>query len=248
MARWNKRWTPAHMTQARNFFERALELDPDNVESLVGIAAVDAASATLFLADDADERLAAAETALIKALSLAPQHALAHMFLGIVQLVSNRVDQGIAECEHALALNRNLADAHGSIGAAKLFVGRATETEAHIQEALRLSPRDEGVHRWMSYMGLAKLHLEADAEAVEWLRRCLKANPNYPLAHFELAAALALLGRLDEARAAAKAGLTLDPTFTIRRLKAIPYSGHLKFRAASKRILQGMRMAGIPEG
>ena len=248
MARWNKRWTPAHMTQARSFFERALELDPDNVEALVGIAAVDAASATLFLADDADERLAAAETALIKALSLAPQHALAHMFLGIVQLASNRADQGIAECEHALALNRNLADAHGSIGAAKLFVGRATETEAHIQEALRLSPRDEGVHRWMSYVGLAKLHLEADAEAVEWLRRCLKANPNYPLAHFELAAALALLGRLDEARAAAKAGLTLDPTFTIRRLKAIPYSGNPKFRAASKRILQGMRMAGIPEG
>jgi TolB-like protein/Flp pilus assembly protein TadD len=248
MARWNKRWTPAHMTQARSFFERALELDPDNVEALVGIAAVDAASATLFLADDADERLAAAETALIKALSLAPQHALAHMFLGIVQLASNRADQGIAECEHALALNRNLADAHGSIGAAKLFVGRAAETEAHIQEALRLSPRDEGVHRWMSYVGLAKLHLEADAEAVEWLRRCLKANPNYPLAHFELAAALALLGRLDEARAAAKAGLTLDPTFTIRRLKAIPYGGNPKFRAASKRILQGMRMAGIPEG
>src|SRR3984893_8788966 len=39
MARWNKRWTPAHMTQARSFFERALELDPDNVEALVGIAA-----------------------------------------------------------------------------------------------------------------------------------------------------------------------------------------------------------------
>jgi TolB-like protein/class 3 adenylate cyclase/Flp pilus assembly protein TadD len=248
MARWNKRWTPAHMTQARSFFERALALDPDNVEALVGIAAVDAASATLFLADDAGERLTAAETSLIKALSLAPQHASAHMFLGIVQLASNRADQGIAECEHALALNRNLADAHGSIGAAKLFVGRATETEAHVQEALRLSPRDEGVHRWMSYVGLAKLHLEAYAEAVEWLRRCLKANPNYPLAHFELAAALALLGRLDEARVAAKAGLALDPTFTVRRLRAMPHSYNPEFRAASKRILQGMRLAGVPEG
>jgi len=180
MARWNKSWTPAHMTQARSFFERALELEPDNVEALVGIAAVDAASATLFLADHADECLLAAETALIKALSLAPQHALAHMFMGIVQLASNRVDQGAAECEHALVLNRNLADAHGSLGAAKLFIGRPAETEGHVQEALRLSPRDEGVHRWMSYVGLAKLHLGADAEAAEWLSRCLKANPNYP--------------------------------------------------------------------
>jgi TolB-like protein/class 3 adenylate cyclase len=248
MARWNKRWTPAHMMQARSFFERALGLDPDNVEALVGIAAVDAASATLFLADDASERLTASETALVKALSLAPQHAMAHMFLGIVQLASNRAAQGIAECEHALALNRNLAEAHSSLGIAKLFVGRAAETEAHIQEALRLSPRDEGGHRWMSYVGLAKLHLGADADAAEWLRRCLKANPNYPLAHFELAAALAHLGELDEALAAAKAGLALDPTFTIRRVKALPYSRNPTFRAGGRRVIAGMRLAGVPEG
>jgi tetratricopeptide (TPR) repeat protein len=248
MARWNKRWTPEHMTQARGFFERALELDPDNIESLVGIAAVDAASATVFLADDAGVRLAAAEMALIKALSLTPQHALAHMFLGIVQSATNRAEQGIAECEHALALNPNLAEAHASVGAVKLFLGRAAETEAHVQEALRLSPRDEGVHRWMSYVGLAKLHLGADAEAVEWFRRCLKANPNYPLAHFELGAALALLGKLDEARAAVKAGLAVDPTFTIRRLKGVSFSDDPTFRAGGRRVTQGMRMAGVPEG
>ena len=45
------------------------------------------------------------------------------------------------------------------------FFGRTTETEAHIHEALRLSPRDEGAHRWMHIVGLAKLHLGADAEA-----------------------------------------------------------------------------------
>jgi tetratricopeptide (TPR) repeat protein len=109
-------------------------------------------------------------------------------------LATNRAAQGIAECEHALALNRNLAEARAVIGVAKVFVGRAAETEAHIHEALRLSPRDEGAHRWMSWVGFAKLHLRADAEAVEWLRQCLKANPNYPVAHFELAAALAHLG------------------------------------------------------
>jgi TolB-like protein len=148
MARWNKSGTPAQMLQARSFFERALELDPNNVESLVGIAAIDMAIASLFLGDDAHERVATAETALIKALALAPQHALAHMFLGTVRLVSHHAAQGIAECEHALALNQNLADAHAFIGYGKICVGRATETEAHIHEALRLSPRDGGVHRW----------------------------------------------------------------------------------------------------
>jgi len=248
MACWNKRWTSLHMTQARSFFERALELEPGNVDALVGIAAVDTARGGLFLVDDPDIRLAAAEAALIKALSLAPQHALAHLYLGAVQVCSNRLTQGIAECEHALALNRNLAEAHAVIGVAKIMLGRAAETEAHVHEALRLSPRDEGAHRWMSAVGLAKLHLGDDAEAVDWLGRGLNANPNYQYAKFFLAAALAHLGKLDEARAAVKEGLALDPTFTIRRLKVYPFRGDPTFRARSKRIIEGMRMAGLPEG
>ena len=248
MACWNKSWTPEHMRQARGYFERALELDPENVDALVGIAAVDIASAGHFIADDADLRFKAAETALVKALSLAPEHALAHMFLGAVEFLSGRVAQGAAECEHALALNRNLAEAHSFLGIAKNMVGRAMETEAHVQEALRLSPLDEGVHRWASYVAAAKLHFGADAEAVMWIRRSLKANTNYPWAHFLLAAALSLSGELDEARAAAKAGLALDPGFTIRRLKAFPFSGNEQFRVGSRRIIQGMRLAGVPEG
>ena len=39
---WNKGMTAEHMAQARGFFERALTLDPGNIEALVGIAAVDA--------------------------------------------------------------------------------------------------------------------------------------------------------------------------------------------------------------
>jgi len=248
MVRWNKGWTPAYMKEAQSFFDRALELDPDNVEALVGSAAVDTAMAGNFLADDARRRFAAAETALLKALSLAPRHALAHMYLGCIQFCSNRAVQGITECKYALALNPNLAEAHAFIGVGKIFVGRAAETEAHMHEALRLSPRDEGAARWMNWAGLAKLHLGADAEAAEWQHRCLKANPNFPIAQFQLAAAQALLGELDEARSAGKAGLALDPTFTIRRFKAYPYAGDPDFRAASRRIIQGMRLAGVPEG
>jgi tetratricopeptide (TPR) repeat protein len=50
--------------------------------------------------------------------------------------------QAIAECERALALDRNLADAHAAIGAAKNYMGRSAESEGHVNEALRLSPRD----------------------------------------------------------------------------------------------------------
>jgi len=64
------------------------------------------------------------------------------MYFGFAEILTKRAAQGIAECEHALALDRNLASAHSGIGYGKIFIGRAEESEAHIAEALRLSPRD----------------------------------------------------------------------------------------------------------
>jgi tetratricopeptide (TPR) repeat protein len=200
------------------------------------------------LTDDRPARLAAAEANAIKALSLAPDQALAHRILGTVYNVTNRATQAIAECEHALALDRNLADAYAVIGMAKFYLGRAAETEGHIIEAFRLSPRDIFAHRWMQFVGVAKIHLGADAEAAAWLRRSVEANRNSPLTHFVLAAALGLQGSLDEARAAAAVGLALNPGFTIRRLRAAKPSDNPEFLAGRERQYEGMRLAGVPEG
>src|SRR5262249_37167363 len=68
---------------------------------------------TNLLPDDRIERLTAAEAAVTKALSLAPNHPMAHCVLGLVEIFTNRAARGIAECERALTLDRNLAVAHG---------------------------------------------------------------------------------------------------------------------------------------
>ena len=99
----------------------------------------------------------------------------------------------------------------------------------------------------MQFAGLAKLALGSDEEAVARLRRAVEINRNYPMAHFYLAAALAHLGRHDEARAAAQAGLALNPTFTISRFRATAPSDNPTFLAQRERIYDGMRKAGVPE-
>src|SRR6202008_765055 len=218
-ARFNKGWTPDHMAHARSFFKKTMALDPGNIEATVGLARVDAVLGAAFMTDDWLERLTEAETTLTKVLSLAPNDAEAHLALGGVQISTKRMAQGIAECEQALALDRNLAGAHALIGYAKFLLGRGAETEPHVNEAFRLSPRDTMAHRWMVWVGLAKAQLGADAEAFLWMRRGLDKNRNFSIGHFSLAAALARLGELDEARAAVQAGLALDPSFTIRRLR-----------------------------
>ena len=211
------------------------------------MAAVDAAMGATALTDDRAARISAAETNAIKALSLAPDHARAHLVLGWVYVFTNRAAQGIAECERALALDRNLAGAHGVIGQAQFFMGRAAETEGHIREAFRLSPRDIRSFTWMQTVGWSKMQLGADAEAVGWLRRSIEANRNHPVAHLQLAGALALLGSLDEARTAAQAGLALNPNFTIRIWDDFKQSDNPAYLAARERFVEGLRLAGVPE-
>jgi TolB-like protein len=244
----NNGTTAEYMTQAQVFFDRALALDPGNIEAMVGSARVEAAIGSNLMDDDWTAHFTAAEALLIRALSLAPNHARAHSVLGLVQSSTNRAVQGIAECERALVLNCNLADAHAFIGLAKLFLGRSEETEAHIHEALRLSPRDSNAYRWSMFVGLSKLALGADVEAVAWLRRSIEANRNHPVPHCFLAAALAMLGSLDEARAAAQTGLVLNPTFTLRRFRSSAKSNNPTYLAGRERMYEGMSLAGVPEG
>jgi tetratricopeptide (TPR) repeat protein len=93
----------------------------------------------------------------------------------------------------------------------KNFVGRGEEAAGHIEDALRLSPRDTAVYLWRTFKGSVKVFLAKNEEAVGELRRAIEANRNFSAAYFYLAVALAELGRLDEARLEAREGLSIDP-------------------------------------
>jgi tetratricopeptide (TPR) repeat protein len=194
------------------------------------------------------ERFASAEAAATKALSLAPDHAWATLCMGIVLTLTNRASQGIAECERALALDRNLAHAQGYMGLAKFLLGRGEETVSHVQEALRISPRDARAYVWLTGAGHASVSLGRDQEAVEWLHRSIEMHRGYLMSHYALAAALANLDRLEEARTAVQKVLSLDPNFSIARLRATPISDNPIFLARRERLLAGLLKAGVPEG
>jgi TolB-like protein/Tfp pilus assembly protein PilF len=241
----NKGFAAANMAPALEFFERALAIDPDNVDALVGSAIVDTFFGQSFPEDNGPKRLAAAEAALTKALSHAPEHPMAHLCMGDVFCSTNRVQEAIGEYERALFLDRNFAAAHAHTGVAKILVGRAEETEAHIHKALRLSPRDAWVFIWLWFAGNAKLSLGRDAEAVADFRRSIEANRAFHRSHFDLAAALAHLGRLKEARAAVSAGLAVNPRFTLSVVRASNFSDNPTYLARRQRIIDGLRKAGL---
>ena len=237
LASINKGVNVENMARARGFFERALTVDPGNLDALRGEGQVDYTVGAAYLSDDRDARLAAAEAEIAKVLALRPNDAQAHEFMGGILVETKRAEQGIAEFKRALVLDPNLANAYGLMGLAKVFVGHPEETGAHENEALRLSPRDSFAWLWLHFAGAAKVYLGREEEAVALFRRSIEINTNNPLTHFFLAATLANLGRLEEAGAEAKAGLKLDPGFSIGRFR----------KGAGDFLNEGMRKAGVPE-
>ena len=146
-------------------------------------------------------------------------------------------------------MNPNLASAHALIGLVKIYDGHPEETERHELEALRVSPRDTDAYFWVGWMGQAKLYLGAYEDALHLCRRSIELNRNYPTARLTYCAAILVeLGRLDEAKSEVKAGLALDPNFTLRRYRDAAQSDNPAFLKGRERIIEDMRKAGAPEG
>jgi tetratricopeptide (TPR) repeat protein len=241
--------TPVNVAQARGFFDRALIADPNNVDALILSAMVDVVESVLLFVRDPVEALQAAEAKSARAVSLVPDHARAHTALGLVYIETKRAPLGIAECEYALELDSNLANAHATIGWGKVNIGCPEETESHVLEALRLSPCDSVAFGWMNVAGRARLHLGDWEQAVTWFQRAIEANRSYPASYFLLASGLAQLGRLDEARSAIKSGLALQPDFSLSRARAAwkVISDDPVYLGGLERMLEGMGMAGFSQ-
>ena len=73
---------PDNVAQARRFFDRALSVDPDNIEALIGSARLDVREGANFFVTDPMAAFAAAEAKLTKALSSVPDHARAIGYWG----------------------------------------------------------------------------------------------------------------------------------------------------------------------
>jgi TolB-like protein/Tfp pilus assembly protein PilF len=239
--------SPDHWRRALAFFEQAVALDGNNVEALSGLSACHSLLGLNWLTDKAAEHMRIAEETALKALSLAPQSARAHLALGRVLIGTDRGEEAVGEFERALALDPNMAQVHAFLGMCKRFLARPEETEAHALRAMKLSPKDRFISGWFFQIGSSALQLGQHDKAVTWLRRSIEADRNVAHTHLFLASALAHLDRLDEARASAAAGLAIDPNFRIKRMREDAPSKKAKFLAQWEPILAGMAKAGLPE-
>ena len=247
-AAWNQRRSRETARQARASFKAALRLDGSNISALLGLADAHIWEVNCFISHDRPGQIRAAEAAVKKALELAPRSAAAHLGYGRVLLAMRRPERALREVELASLLDRNLAAAHGYLGQIKIALGRAGETRAHAEEAIRLSPQDQLLRLWHFLIGLADVYLGHVASSVESLRKSVEIDPGWGLAQFTLAGALALAGLLAEAAEVCAVARRLAPNFTIAKFTAEAVSDNQVYLAQRENLYEGLRLAGVPEG
>jgi DNA-binding SARP family transcriptional activator/TolB-like protein/Tfp pilus assembly protein PilF len=210
------RITPEVTAEAQEWLLAGLALDPRNVTALVALGRTcqNIASAPWW-SDPGISALAAniGRAALATALELAPGHADAHCIDGMMSSAAGDLENAAEAFARALAADPGLATAHGFAGYNLAFLGRAAETGAQIERAMRLDRTDRPYSVWFFFAGFAELLLGHGRESVGLFEKSLERNPDYGCAQLFLAAALAACGRRREATRAAAAFRTRYPRY-----------------------------------
>lgn len=181
-----------------------------------------------------------------KAIELDSQNALGLATYGHLQsFLLHDYDSALVYFDRALAACPNHSFAWFYSSPTLSYIGRGEQAVKHMEQALRLSPLDRSLYTYYSGMNLAYYSLGAYEEAVKWGKLSASENPYYTSNLRYLAAALAALDRLDEAREIAAALVSRDPQFRLSRFGSslLPF----RDRDVGARFMEHMRKAGLPD-
>ncbi|TCU37224.1 adenylate/guanylate cyclase domain-containing protein [Rhizobium azibense] len=217
---------------------RAIALDPEYAEAHRWLA-LNLWLGWEFWDEPMDPNRAKALAEAQRAVELDPNDAGNRWVLGVILGHESRWADSDAEFNAAHKLDPNHADAWAMQAELTTENGRPAEAIEQVRKALRLNPHPPGWYYWM--LGQAQYSIGDYKSAVQTLRR---PETYRTTSRRLLAASLAQLGRLEEARWEAKMFMISNPHFTIRH-----WSASQPFPAEDVRqhIVAGYRLAGLPE-
>ncbi|CCV03989.1 Adenylate cyclase [Mesorhizobium metallidurans STM 2683] len=230
--------SPQTAREAHLMLTRAVSLDPEYAEAYRWLAMNHWMGWVHSGGPTEADRTAALELAR-KAVVIDPNDAGCHWVLGYLLSYERSFAQADAEFAKAIALDPNEADAWAALSDIAVLAGRVDEGLEHIRKAFRLNPFPASWYYLT--LGQAQYAAREYEAAVETLRR----DETYRTSSRRfLAASLAQLGRLDEARAEAELFLVGNPHFTTRH-----WATTEPFRDAAmlEHFVDGFRKAGLPE-
>jgi len=233
--------------EASDLIDRALQLDPKCAYAWT----VKAESHIVALATrnfgDWQATIHAAEAAARTALELEPENRTANHALGSALVFQGRLEEALAAFARQIEMVPNFANAHNWTGLTHTLMGNPHLAVPAHELAIQLSPRDPRLSTWISGLARALLHQGDDAHGLREAERSVNLPKPWPRSYETLVMAYAVNGLLEEARAAAKLLRDRWPGYSIAQHRAELRSDRPPFVERHARLIEGLRVAGIPE-
>ena len=161
----------------------------------------------------------------------------------VIGLIEHDYETAMNAIDRALALNSSSALALGLGSTILAHAGRTDRAIQYGERALRLSLHDPTIYLPLTALGIAHLAAGKHEEAALVCNTATQSNPRFSFPRVLQTAALSLLGRADDAKAAAQKVLELEPGFSI----AMFVRSHTGRPDIWNPIGDALRRVGLPE-
>ena len=233
--------SPTRVEGARGCLERATESDPEYADAwaLLGMSYLDQIRLRMAPRSHDQDVLDRALHAAQRAAEIAPDGALAYRSLLLVHSFRGETEDAVAAGERAVAVSPNNAEVLAEFGMRLALMGQWERGIALIDEAFARNPVHPG---WYHTAPALNFYRQGRyAEALEEARQI--DAPGWVHNHTILAMIYGQLGQEEEARAAARRILELDPDFEANawyelQLRNIP-------EPMAEHMVEGLRKAGL---
>ena len=206
---------PEDNDQARVFYQKALDLDPQFARAYAGLAMTYAMDQRYQKSAESSAKLRTAMELAETARTIDPDIPEVYWALGFIHAQAQRYDQAIESLQKAIELNRSYADSYALMGGIYTYVGQPARSIPLLRTALRLNP--DGGYLYFLLLGRAYLFENDTEQALINLREALRRNPDDLEAHIFLAAALVAAGNRSAAEWEADEIRARDADFSMHR-------------------------------
>ena len=237
-----RRFTKKTNAEARDYFKRALAIDPKFARAHANIA--------LTIAMDLQFGWAVVEQTMVddalmhghESLAIDPETREVHFALCSLFTVLKRHDEALSACRESIRVDPNYADGHANLAQALIYAGEPQEVLEVMSTAKRLNPYYAFFYIWIE--GHAYMLLREYPKAISKFEEVVVRNGFFLGAHLTLAAIYGNIGPQFEAEWEAAEIIALQPNFSLdKERERAPY----KNSEDLEWYIQGLEAAGLPD-